>query len=55
MGYRDRISAARSERSVRLVKVTGRTFYDSLRGKLRWGGLSGEPGDFEDPDEEADG
>lgn len=55
MGYRDRISAARSERSVRLVKVTGRTFYDSLRGKLRWGGLSGEPADFEDLDEEADG
>jgi hypothetical protein len=24
---------------VRLVKTGGRTFYDALRGKLRWGGL----------------
>jgi NAD+ kinase len=43
MGYRDRISVARSARHVRLVKTTARTFYDSLRGKLRWGGLSGDP------------
>ncbi|HSL84369.1 MAG TPA: NAD(+)/NADH kinase [Thermoanaerobaculia bacterium] len=46
MGYQDRISVTRSERSVRLVKVTGRSFYDSLRAKLRWGGLSGEAGTF---------
>ncbi|HUF78641.1 MAG TPA: NAD(+)/NADH kinase [Thermoanaerobaculia bacterium] len=52
MGYRDRISVARSARSVRLVKVSGRTFFDSLRGKLRWGGLSGEPGTFDDPESE---
>lgn len=52
MGFRDRISVARSARSVRLVKVSGRTFYDSLRGKLRWGGLSGEPGTFEDAEDE---
>jgi len=55
MGYQDRISVTRSERSVRLVKVTGRSFYDSLRAKLRWGGLSGEPGTFggrRDDDEE---
>lgn len=45
MGFQDRFTVARSERSVRLVKVTGRTFYDSLRGKLRWGGLSGFPTD----------
>jgi NAD+ kinase len=52
MGYRDRFTVARSERRVRLVKVTGRTFYDSLRGKLRWGGLSGGPP--EDPGEAAE-
>jgi len=43
MGYRDTVSVNRSERHVRLIKTTGRSFYDSLRGKLRWGGLSGEP------------
>ncbi len=43
MGYRDRILVARSARHVQLVKTTARTFYDSLRGKLRWGGLSGDP------------
>lgn len=42
MGYLDTISVTRSVRGVRLVKVTGRTFYDSLRGKLQWGGLTGE-------------
>jgi len=26
---------------VQLAKVSERSFYDSLRGKLRWGGLSG--------------
>jgi NAD+ kinase len=35
----DTICVSRSERVSRLVKVSGRTFYDSLRGKLRWGGL----------------
>lgn len=44
MGFGDRIAVTRSRRSVRLVKVSGRTFYDSLRGKLRWGGLTGEAG-----------
>lgn len=43
MGYRDRVTVTRSTRQVSLIKTTGRTFYDSLRGKLRWGGLSGEP------------
>jgi NAD+ kinase len=37
----DTVAARRSEVVVRLVKVSGRTFYDSLRGKLRWGGLEG--------------
>lgn len=37
----DTICVSRSERVSRLVKVSGRTFYDSLRGKLRWGGLEG--------------
>ena len=57
MGYRDRVTAMRSERSIRLVKTTGRSFYDSLRGKLRWGGLSGgpapDPGAAETPADQA--
>jgi NAD+ kinase len=40
LGYRDTVRVTRSDVSVGLVKVSGRTFYDSLRGKLRWGGLS---------------
>jgi len=52
MGYRDRISVARSGRHVQLVKTTPRTFYDSLRGKLRWGGLSGDP-HFRSPEDGA--
>jgi len=36
----DAIRVTRSARRARLVKVSGRTFYDSLRGKLRWGGLT---------------
>jgi NAD+ kinase len=39
LGYRDTVRVTRSPASVRLVKVSGRSFYDSLRGKLRWGGL----------------
>jgi len=39
LGYRDTVRVTRSAASVRLVKVSGRSFYDSLRGKLRWGGL----------------
>ena len=45
LGYRDTVHITRSATSVRLAKVSGRSFYRSLRGKLRWGGLSGEPGD----------
>jgi NAD+ kinase len=40
VSMRDTICVSRSERVSRLVKVSGRTFYDSLRGKLRWGGLN---------------
>lgn len=36
----DTVAVTRSRRRARLVKVSGRTFYDSLRGKLRWGGLT---------------
>jgi NAD+ kinase len=45
LGYRDTVRVTRSPAAVRLVKVSGRSFYDSLRGKLRWGGLerSGGP------------
>jgi NAD+ kinase len=39
VGFRDVVRIARSRSRVRLVKVSGRGFYDSLRGKLRWGGL----------------
>lgn len=44
MGYRDTVAITRSRASVKLIKVSERTFYDNLRGKLRWGGLhaSGE-------------
>lgn len=38
LGYRDRVVISRSDTVVRLVKAAGRTFYESLRGKLRWGG-----------------
>jgi NAD+ kinase len=44
LGFGDSVRATRSGKSVGLVRVTGRTFYDSLRGKLRWGGLV-EPSD----------
>ena len=40
LAYGDTVAVRRSRRSARLVKVRDRTFYDSLRGKLRWGGLT---------------
>jgi NAD+ kinase len=40
IGLRDTIRLARSRHTSRMVKVSARTFYDSLRGKLRWGGLT---------------
>ncbi len=39
IGYRDTVRVTRSLHPVRLIKVSGRSFYDGLRGKLRWGGL----------------
>ena len=52
MGFEDCFAVSRSDQTVRLVKVTGRTFYDSLRSKLRWGGPIGAP---ESPDPSARG
>jgi NAD+ kinase len=40
LALRDTVRVSRSQRVTRMVKVGGRTFYDSLRGKLRWGGLT---------------
>ena len=37
VGYRDVVRLGRSDLRVRLVKVSGRGFFTSLRGKLRWG------------------
>ena len=37
LNYQDKVSARRSEDRVRLVKTSGRTFYDGLRDKLHWG------------------
>ncbi len=37
LSFRDAVRLTRSDHVVRLVKTSGRTFYYSLRGKLRWG------------------
>jgi NAD+ kinase len=42
LSFGDTVSITRSHATVRLAKVSGRRFYESLRGKLRWGGLAGE-------------
>lgn len=39
LAYRDTVRVSRSAATVHLAKVSDRSFYDSLRGKLRWGGL----------------
>lgn len=39
LGPGDVVHVTRSTRSIHLVKVSGRSFYDNLRAKLRWGGL----------------
>jgi NAD+ kinase len=41
MGFRDTVAITRSRAAVKLIRVSERTFYDNLRGKLRWGGLHG--------------
>jgi len=38
LAYRDSVSLRRSPIEVHLVKVSGRSFYDSLRHQLHWGG-----------------
>jgi NAD+ kinase len=38
LSHRDRVRIHRGGDVVRLVKVAGRSFYESLRDKLRWGG-----------------
>jgi NAD+ kinase len=45
LSFGDTVSLTRSAATVRLAKVSGRRFYESLRGKLRWGGLAGETED----------
>jgi NAD+ kinase len=42
LGFGDTVRVTRSGASVRLARVSGRSFYGSLRAKLRWGGLAGE-------------
>ena len=37
LAYRDSVRLRRSQSEVHLVKVSGRSFYDSLRHKLHWG------------------
>lgn len=54
LGFHDTVRITRGDSKVRLAKVSRRSFYDSLRGKLRWGGLAN--GSLTpDPDEEAGG
>ncbi len=38
IGYRDRVRVRRAPSPVHLVRMSDRTFYDSLRLKLKWGG-----------------
>ncbi len=38
LGYRDTVRLTRSTAQVLLVRTTGRTYYEGLRGKLGWGG-----------------
>ena len=45
LGYGDVVRLGRSASRVRLVKISARGFFDSLRGKLRWGGLEGQSGE----------
>ncbi len=38
MSYRDTVRIQRSKSTAKLIRVADRTFYDSLREKLKWGG-----------------
>lgn len=52
LSFRDTVRVTVSPDHVRLVKVGARSFYDNLRGKLRWGGLAApEPAFDGDPPE----
>lgn len=45
LGHRDTVRITRSAERVCLIKgVSGREFFDNLRGKLRWGGFPGDAG-----------
>jgi NAD+ kinase len=46
--YRDVVAVSQSTAAVHLVKLSGRSFYDNLREKLRWGGLD-RPADGGEP------
>jgi NAD+ kinase len=37
LGFGDCVRATRSDKTARLVRISGRTFYDGLRNKLHWG------------------
>ncbi len=38
MGFRDTVSVKRYRSTAKLIRVSDRSFYDSLRAKLKWGG-----------------
>jgi NAD+ kinase len=37
LAHLDTVRLRRADNGVRLVRLSGRTFYDNLRGKLHWG------------------
>jgi NAD+ kinase len=37
LGFGDVVRVTRSDATARLVRISGRTFFDNLRGKLHWG------------------
>lgn len=55
VGFRDTVRITRSAATVHLARVGGNGFYNNLRGKLRWGGLSSGPAGLEDGGGEAGG
>ena len=38
LGFRDTVTVQRSRSTAKLIRMSHRTFYDSLREKLKWGG-----------------